>query len=230
MRVLLRLPFACVDVLSAKLVHGHPNSLAKRSVFFQKAAYSIFGIRVSCTDLEHKVLRCKAKPGHPLYGLRLRQFDPRIHFVLNCGARSCPPVCPLAASSDTEIESAIVNATTSFIDACVRITEHDGDRVKIRCRRGHAGVSAVELSRLFKWFRTDFTRGRGQDAILLQWICEQAAQGKQDELRGILLAMTQGHKAKIRFDPYDWADNGDRNLPPDDRLMAFYDLAFKLND
>jgi Protein of unknown function, DUF547 len=230
MRVHLRLPLPCVDMPSAKLVHGHPNSLANRGVFFKRAAYSISGIRVSCTDLEHKLLRCKAKPGHPLYGLRLRQFDPRIHFVLNCGARSCPPVCPLAASSDTEIESAIVNATTSFIDASVRITVHNGDGVKRSCGRGRTGVSAVELSRLFKWFRTDFTRGRGQDAILLQWICEQAAQGKQDELRVVLLAMTQGHKAKLRFDSYDWADNGDWNLPPDDRLMAFYDVAFKLNE
>ena len=44
-------------------------------------------------------------PGHPSAGkpefassdprhqVALSSLDPRIHFALNCGARSCPPIC-----------------------------------------------------------------------------------------------------------------------------------------
>ena len=52
--------------------------------------------------MEHGVLR--ANKGHPASGepefaasdprhsVSLSVVDPRIHFALNCGARSCPPI------------------------------------------------------------------------------------------------------------------------------------------
>ena len=63
------------------------------------------GLVLSLDEIEHGILRCD-RP-HPATGKRLLaqgrtdldptvlsvgQFDCRIHFALNCGARSCPAV------------------------------------------------------------------------------------------------------------------------------------------
>ena len=77
---------------------------SNRSKFFGKDQISIAGYTVSMEDIEHGVLRKGAVIWSKGY-LRIRTFrknfvqkyfvdtvDYRIHFALNCGAKSCPPV------------------------------------------------------------------------------------------------------------------------------------------
>jgi Protein of unknown function, DUF547 len=141
-----------ICIIHAKLIYGHPTTLSKRGVFFKQAAYAVCGVRLCTSDLEHKVLRCKVKSKDPVFPLRLRSLDPRMHFILNCGARSCPPIHPLAASNDADIEMALQDATLCFIDMYVRVKAQSDASGSIP-KRKDTGDTVVTLSRLFKWFR-----------------------------------------------------------------------------
>ena len=68
---------------------------------WSKFAYNVGGLLFTLDDIEHGILRCNR--GHPSdnkpkftdedrKGLVLTKLDPRIHFALNCGANSCPPI------------------------------------------------------------------------------------------------------------------------------------------
>lgn len=145
-------------------------------------------------------------------------LDPRMHFVLNCGAHSCPPLRPVSA---TQTEAHLSDVTARFIDAMVRV---DDD-----ARR-------VTASRLFKWFRKDFisdhevaaapssptTKDKEeQDLVVLQWMRDHAS---KEMTNRIGTAVDLGYK--LKFDVYNWADNGDAQAKPDIRFMAIYDLSF----
>ena len=89
------------------MIHGVIELGLKQSVkefpgFFDRMVYEIGGYRFSLNDIEHGILRGNRRPPYRL----LRPFgkedqrleftiipmDPRIHFALVCGARSCPPI------------------------------------------------------------------------------------------------------------------------------------------
>eukprot|EP00966_Prymnesium_polylepis_P276217 6381421-Prymnesium_polylepis.1 len=81
-------------------------SCRSRKAFFSGesgAVYKLAGLRFSLDDIEHGILRCNTPPpgaDAPPFSaaddarapLALQQLDPRVHFALNCGARSCPPI------------------------------------------------------------------------------------------------------------------------------------------
>ncbi len=96
----------------------------------RRATHRRDGLDYTLDEIEHGLLRGNRRPP---YGLRrlLRpgdpkldaapgRADPRIHFALNCGARSCPPVRTYTADGvDAELEA----ATLSYMEA-----ESDLDR------------------------------------------------------------------------------------------------------
>lgn len=69
---------------------------------WSKYAYNIGGLILTLDEIEHGILRSNA--GHPAAKKKLfadddpkmklviPTLDPRIHFALNCGAKSCPPI------------------------------------------------------------------------------------------------------------------------------------------
>lgn len=158
-------------IIHAKLLFGHPPSLAKRGTFFNSAAYTVCGVRLSTVDLEHQVLRCKAGKSSVFSPLRLEAKEPRMHFVLNCGARSCPPIRPIGCDT---AEADIVFSTLYFIEKHVQL---DGRK--------------VSLSRLFKWFRTDFTPNSLRTRALLAWISGNASHNVREMLLPLLSAIGQ---------------------------------------
>ncbi len=96
-----------INLYNALILDAVIRFEVKRSVneapgFFWRAAYCIGGKRFSSFDIEYGILRANA--GHPLIpgpqfgandprrGYSLPDVDPRIHFALVCGARSCPPI------------------------------------------------------------------------------------------------------------------------------------------
>lgn len=81
---------------------GIPSGAIARLSFYSSVGYLIGGDRLSFQDLENGVLRGNKKPPGLLtsvpfpssdnrFALALPEVDPRIHFALNCGAKSCPP-------------------------------------------------------------------------------------------------------------------------------------------
>ena len=77
-------------------------------------------------------------PGKLIKTLSVEKIDYRIHFALNCGAVSCPPI--LFYSYDN-IESQLDLATRSFLFS---ETEIDDDKKEVR------------VSKILDWFRGDF--------------------------------------------------------------------------
>jgi len=79
---------------------------------------------------------------------RLTRRDPRVHFALNCGAASCPPI---AAYQPDAVDAQLDVATRSYLE-----TETTYDPAK--------GV--VTVPRLLLWFRHDFGGPSGTKDLL----------------------------------------------------------------
>lgn len=123
--------------------------------FFGERRIEIAGTNLSLDDIEHGILRSSKWK----YGLgylprpfpstfershRLSAVDPRIHFALNCGAQSCPPI---AAYSASDLDSELDTSTRSFLEGT---STYDRD------------ADELWITRLFLYYRGDFG---GRDGI-----------------------------------------------------------------
>jgi hypothetical protein len=144
-------------VIDAVISYGVRESVREQPGFFRRAAYRVGPYRFSLDEIEHGLLRANrpALPGLPApfpeddprarFGPGL--LDPRVHFALNCGTRSCPPVAFYEAE---RLQEQLEAAAHSFINA-------EGVRV--------ADGEAV-LSPLFEFYRDDFGGTEG----VLNWV------------------------------------------------------------
>ncbi|MGD9892519.1 MAG: DUF547 domain-containing protein [Dehalococcoidia bacterium] len=122
--------------------------------FFHRAAYQIGGYRFALADIEHGVLRGNRPlhprlpspflAGDPRAALALDIVDPRIHFALNCGTRSCPPVAFYEA---VQLDEQLDAAADAFINTEGVRDEH----------------GEIVLSPLFEFYVEDFG---GQDRVI----------------------------------------------------------------
>lgn len=125
----------------------------KETVWEVKDFFSVLKVKIgtedfSLDDIEHGILRKngerkKGKPlqfeeGNAKLKLMIDQFDPRIHFALNCGSISCPPV---AFYSKENIDQELSLAEESFASQEFMINQTTQE---IRC------------SEIFIWYRMDF--------------------------------------------------------------------------
>ncbi|PSQ36247.1 DUF547 domain-containing protein [Halobacteriales archaeon QS_9_70_65] len=128
--------------------------------FFRADAVTVAGYGLGLDAIEQGILR----GGRSKYGLgylpRLpwpfeRRYrvdrDPRVHFALNCGAESCPPI---RAYDPDRIDDQLDVATASYLAGTV-----DYDPA--------AGV--VRLPRLFLWYRGDFGGRSGIRRVLREY-------------------------------------------------------------
>ena len=121
----------------------------KRSAFFSKARINVGGRLLSFDDIEHGILRSstlKLSLGYaknPFASdfeskFRVKKTDERIHFVLNCGAKSCPTVGIYSAVNfDNEVDK----VAKAFLHS---VSDYDPE------------ADVVNTTVLFSWFRGDF--------------------------------------------------------------------------
>lgn len=120
-----------------------------RSDFFSQARINIAGEELSFDDIEHGIIRSsmsKISMGYvkkvfrPEWErkLRVENIDWRIHFALNCGAKSCPPV-------------AIYDA--NYIDRQLDFMTETYLKEQTKYNRE---TKTAETVVLFSWFRGDF--------------------------------------------------------------------------
>ena len=175
---------------------GIPASASTRSVFYDEVCVNIEGADFSLDDLEHGILRANTR--HPYkfsrqfgltnskQSLALTKLDPRIHFALNCGARSCPPIKKYtAANIDEELE---VSAQA--------FCEQD-DNVMVDLVDG-----TLTLSKIMSWYSSDF--GSEIPRVVAGFLS-----GKKKES---LESLIEGGKLKVKFFDYDWSTNDASNL------------------
>ena len=111
----------------------------------------------------------------PRRDLALSPLDPRIHFAINCGARSCPPVDVYRAEA---IDAQLDLATRSFVNAEVML-----ENGRLVC------------SRLFKWYRRDFDAAGGLTAFLLRYLDDGPPRQ----------ALADGKTPRVGFRSWDWS-------------------------
>lgn len=167
--------------------------------FWKIHSYNIGGLTYSLDDMEHGVLRANRghpDPSHPTFAasdprqcVALSSLDPRIHFALNCGARSCPPI---RIYTEDKLDTQLDAATRSFLSQEVTVV-----------REGE--VSTVETSRLLLWYGRDFG---ADDRSILQWVA--ASLGPEDCVGGELQDCLGRGEVRLVYRDYDWtANSGD---------------------
>ena len=187
-----------IDVYNTLTLHaqrGHTRGRglrlpgALRVLAAQRRAYVILGGSLRIDAIEHALLRDGARDpltkqrllpeGDPRFALRV-PLDPRIHFTLNCGAASCPPVRVYSVGLDAEESSTALDerlelATRSFVAATTTL-EDDAKRLR--------------LSRLFRWYEADFGGRQGVRAFVARSLDRSAAS-------------IEGYA--IEYERYDWS-------------------------
>ncbi|MBK8055758.1 MAG: DUF547 domain-containing protein [Saprospiraceae bacterium] len=143
------------------ILANHPEKYNDRGTFFKEKQIKLGGSMFSFEDIEHGILR---RSQHPfLLGyftrwfpdktekmLRIGKRDWRIHFALNCGAKSCPPV----AIYDTDrIEEQLEVSTKNYLQKFS--TYQHSDKI-------------AYVTSLFSWFRGDFGGLEGIKNILIK--------------------------------------------------------------
>ena len=102
--------------------------------------------------------------------------DPRIHFALNCGAVSCPPI---AVYSGEDLDSQLDDATKGFLEDNTTVNTED---------------NSISLSMLFKWYKEDFGE---TDEGIVQWIRAQAPEK-------LLKAIETLKAPTLKYPSYNW--------------------------
>eukprot|EP00794_Sanderia_malayensis_P004765 gene4765-5392_t len=162
--------------------------------FFNVVSYVIGGYTYSLNEIENGILRSNRKPigsfrkpfskNDPRVSIILDTPEPRVHFALVCGAKSCPPIKTYNAK---EIDKQLNLATESFL-------EGDGCIVDMTKRE-------VKLSRILKWYQEDF--GKTKQAVL-KWVIENMGECEKKRQLGLLL---DGNNFKLGHLSYDWSLN-----------------------
>lgn len=133
-----------------------------RGAFFSKKQINIAGEMLSFDDIENGMIRksqYKFGLGYvdkffpPAFErhLRVKQRDFRIHFAINCGAKSCPPVRIFKAKT---VNDQLQNAAKTYLKSHSKYSEKD---------------NTVETSTLMSWFRGDFGGKAGTKKILKEF-------------------------------------------------------------
>jgi hypothetical protein len=139
-----------IDVYNAAVLRNQGPDIAAALIrwrHFRRTVVTVAGQPLSLDGIEHGILRRSSWKlglgylGDPLPSRfervhRVRRVDPRIHFALNCGAASCPPIAAYRAES---IEEQLELATRSYLASEVR---HES--------------GALLVPALLLWFAGDF--------------------------------------------------------------------------
>ncbi len=148
-----------INLYNALILHGviHyeiSGSMLRDIGFFRRVAYDVGGMRFSADDIEHGVLRGNRRHPYlpfpqfarddPRLMMSIEDPDPRIHFALVCGARSCPPIASYAGD---DLDEQLDKAAAAFINGI-------GARLD-------TAEQTLYLSRIFKWYAGDFGGAEG---------------------------------------------------------------------
>lgn len=139
------------------VLRKHQN--LKKPEIFKSKIIRIAEQDISLDEIEHGILR-KYRWKFSLGYVRnpfarsiikkwaVNKLDYRIHFALNCGAESCPPI---AFYHHDKINRQLDMATMSYLESETKKNEAE---------------KTIYISQLFKWFKADFGGNKGIRKIL----------------------------------------------------------------
>lgn len=152
-------------------VVGYPaNSVWQIRDVFSGKHCRVAGADRSQDEIEHEIIRPRFE-------------EPRIHFAVNCAARSCPILWSEAFTAD-RLEAQLERAVMALISspAHFRVQEEEGGPV-------------LHLNRVLDWYSQDFGGVEGLRAFFLPY------------LEGETLEQVRDPATPIRFFEYDWTLN-----------------------
>jgi len=181
-----------MNIYNALTIHSTINfgtiiSIKERGICSYQIGQNVF----SLNEIEHGILRGNKKPPYgfsPFFTKnddRLQYtlpLDPRIHFAISCGAKSCPPI---RFYNSGNLNKALDLATQVFIRENVDI---------------NIDKKQIKLSKLFSWYHSDF----GQDtAAVINWLIPYAS----DEQVIFLRKLLQDDNFTVSYSKYNWEAN-----------------------
>jgi hypothetical protein len=156
-------------------VAGYPeNSVWQIRDVFSVQHCVVAGQPRSQDEIEHGIIR-------PTFE------EPRIHFAVNCAARSCPILWPEAFTADS-LEAQLERAVRALISS--------PNHFRIEGRPPPAGTEVtLRLNRVLDWYSEDFGGPEGLRAFFLSY------------LEGEHLTWVRDPSTRIAFFEYDWTLN-----------------------
>ncbi len=144
------------------ILSAQPKKYDDRRIFFGEKQINIGGQLMSFADIEHGILRRSQNqfflgyvtrffPSSLEKKLRVNKRDYRIHFALNCGAKSCPPV---AIYDWTRLSEQFDKSSKAYLK---KFTNYNKEE------------KTAYVTNLFSWFRGDFGGLDGIKEILLKY-------------------------------------------------------------
>ena len=163
------------NALAIKTIIDNPDVDSIREIAwgmgaFWRTKFVVGGEKLTLNNIEHKILRKQYK-------------DPRIHFAINCASNSCPPIGNRIVTGENLSEQ-LDKKAFDFINNAANV------RFDHRAKK-------VYLSRIFKWFKKDFTRNH---TSLLEYILKYHS--AKD-----LIEYDEISSYKIIYNQYDWSLN-----------------------
>lgn len=139
----------------------NPRKYQHRGSFFATKQISVGGENLSLDDIEHGILRRsklkwslgyfrKLFPSSFEKKMRVNKVDYRIHFTLNCAARSCPAI---AFYSSGQLNKQLELATRVYLQGECEYDEH---------------AMSVSVPAIMGWFRHDFGGKKSMIQLLKQ--------------------------------------------------------------
>nr|XP_054757520.1 uncharacterized protein LOC129263643 [Lytechinus pictus] len=187
-----------INIYNALTIHALavqpelPRTVLEVQDFWKTSSYLIAGQVYSLDDIEHGILR-RNKPhpstkkscfhdDDPRLAYMVDTLDARIHFALNCGAESCPPI---SVYTEQNLERALDMAAKNYLNQEITM---DIDSKQIN------------LPSLLKWYGSDAAE---TDIEVVRWTIpfldgEKAAQVQE---------LITGSEVTVGYRPYSWKLN-----------------------
>jgi len=130
----------CYNALVQYKLSKDSTLYKNKKEFFEGQSITIGGEKMSLNSIENGILRLQTESKNEslIKNLRPSKLEYRIHFALNCGANSCPPI---AFYDPNNLDQQLSLAEKSFVKST---SSYD------------TAKNEVEISELFKWYEEDF--------------------------------------------------------------------------
>lgn len=135
---------------------------------WKKKIAKIDGNVITLDDIEHRILRPRFK-------------DPRVHFAINCAAKSCPPLISEPYDGEGNQDSQLDRSVKAFLS----------DR-----KSNYLEGNTLYVSKIFQWFSEDFNND------IIGFFMKYADENLKKELKAKAGDIT------ISYLHYDWSLNG----------------------
>ncbi|KRX08813.1 hypothetical protein PPERSA_08917 [Pseudocohnilembus persalinus] len=226
---------------------GHFNvSQSDRQTFYQSYSYNIGGCNLTLDDIEHGILRNndnignnavkkfwkvitqqtlsdKSTPRFDQFDPRRKltkqeKFDPRVHFTLNCGVKSCPPI---KVYSPQRLEKQLQTAARNFLLKSVKFYEDKKNNqiiVKfnqiIQWYQGDFGPSLIDVLR----FLYPYASSEKQKYYILKILNQHNLIQENIKSPELINQLQKQFKFKFEYIPYDWKVNYKKKSVPQNTL------------